>query len=212
MDQRLLSKHYHDDELVADWNAAETLFNAADFDGALFLFRKIASRGVVLAYTQIGVCYENKGDYRRAEEYFRKTLRHLEDPEAHIGIGRVVARRDGNEAFRHLTRAAALLESELAQAEITAETKEWANNLVMDTNYCLGLMAERGDAAELSKSAAIKYYEIAAAAGQLPSKMRLGVLLVKRGSWVRGIRTCFSAFVEAVRVGGDDPNSPRLWR
>lgn len=71
------------------WNQAVVLVRNGDLDGALFLFKSLATDGEKAAYREIARLYEKKEDFGRAKEWYFKAIEDAEDIEGCIALARL---------------------------------------------------------------------------------------------------------------------------
>ncbi len=180
-----------------DWQKAVDSFNQGDLIGALYVFKKI-SRTRPTALVEIGNIYELGGggveqNFVEACKWYEKSVEELNDPKAHMGLGRLYfyghgVHRNYDKALYHF----GLLASEGERGAL----------------YALGLMSQYGLGIEINNSCAANYYRRAADLGHLLALRQLALLNFKQGHYISGaiswIKSSFMIF-KAVMKDEEDP-------
>jgi TPR repeat protein len=180
------------------WRTVQSRFSAGDLAGALATLLSLAEQGEGLAYVEIGNIYELGGksvsrDFNEALRWYGRAVKETDDPNAHLGIGRILynlpgVERDDERALHHLVKAgghpAALM--------------------------LRGLMHQLGRGTAIDLEKARSFYEQAARAGYLMPLTLLGRLEEAEGRYWRGLFLRLKAGVIGFKIARKNPKDPRL--
>ena len=186
------------DRFEERWNVIAARFATNDYPGALFMLRAMAEEGEWAAYVEIANLYELGGhginrDVVEALRWYRRSILEVDDPNAHLGVGRLLYHGDGVErnderAFYHLTKAG---ERPVA----------W---------LLLGLMNQLGRGTPVNLTKAKELYGKAAAAGYLMPLTLLGRLEELDGNRWKGLWLRLVAAIRGFCVALKNPHDERL--
>lgn len=186
------------DRFEERWNVIAARFATNDYPGALFMLRALAEEGEWVAYVEIGNLYELGGhginrDVVEALRWYRRSILEVDDPNAHLGVGRLLYHGDGIErnderAFYHLTKAG---ERPVA----------W---------LLLGLMHQLGRGTPVNLTKAKELYEKAAVAGYLMPLTLLGRIEELNGNRWKGLWLRLRAAIRGLCIALKNPDDERL--
>ena len=180
------------------WKKAVNVFREGDKAGALFLFKKLANEGCAPALVEIGNIYEQGGggvkqNFEKAIRWYLRSVEVLDDPQAHLGLGRVYLLHAGSEkdyanAYYHLS----LLDEE-----------------EMGALYALGYLFEFGLGVPKDEKKAIEFYQEASRLGHILALRNLARILIK-SSFFKGLAVWFKACYLIFKTVLRNPSDRRL--
>ncbi|WP_317930585.1 tetratricopeptide repeat protein [Halioxenophilus sp. WMMB6] len=157
------------DDFDGRWIDAVDLYRKGDKTGALFRFKKLAQEGCAAALVEIGNIYERGGggvssDVFEAEVWYLRSVEVLDDPKAHLALGRIYLDFSGfsqrfDKAHYHLS----LLE----------------DSSEMGAFYGLGLIYEKGLGVREDVEKALAFYQKAMTLGHIGALRNAARLLFK---------------------------------
>jgi len=181
------------------WKEAVQVFRSGDRSGALFLFQRLAKDGCAPALVEVGNIFEQGGggvkkDINKAVEWYNRSVSVLDDPKAHLGLGRLFllyGKSDSDYLNAHYHFS--LLE----------------NSKEMGAFYGLGLMNEIGIGVAKNTDLAIKYYQKAYQLGHVLALRNLGRTLMQRSRF-KGAIIWLNSCCKICKVALKNPHDPRL--
>ncbi|MCB1662202.1 MAG: tetratricopeptide repeat protein [Pseudomonadales bacterium] len=181
------------------WHEAVGMFRSGDRAGALFLFQRLAKEGCSPALVEIGNIYEQGGggierDVDKAIEWYSRSVKVLDDPKAHLGLGRLYLQcgktdDDYFNAYHHFS----LLES----------TQE------MGAFYGLGVIHDLGLGVSRDTVVAVRYYQQACQLGHVLAARNLARITLKSNPF-KGIVLWLISCWKIWRLALKNPSDPRL--
>lgn len=188
------------ENIERSWMRAQELKKLGDRQGALFLFKKMASEGYKYALFEVAVLHELGGggispDIREAIKWYEKAINIANDEYAIFALGRIYftgmeGRVRYHEAFRYFY----MLRSSKQAGAI----------------YALGIMSEKGWGTPKSSDSAIYYYTKAARMGHLLAFTRLGIVSLKKFKILFGLRCLWISQIEYSRLRSKNPKDWRI--
>ena len=181
------------------WENAVGVFRKGDKAGALFLFKRLANEGCAPALVEIGNIYEQGGggveqDFDEAIKWYLRAVEVLDDPQAHMGLGRIYLLHAGSE-------------------------KDYANayyhfSLLVDEGemgalYALGHLFEFGLGVPKDEQKAIDFYQGASDLGHILSQRNLARILMK-SSFAKGVSVWLKACYLIFKIGLKNRSDKRL--
>jgi len=172
-----------------------------DFAGVLYTWRALAENGVLEIYARIGELYERgeKGvpkDIEEALRWYRKAVFELDDPIAHVGLGRIYftgidVERDIPLALKHFEKA---YSRRLPEAAI-----------------CLGIIYYNGIGIEKDINRAENYFKVAAEENYLFAISKLARISFDKKNYIKGTLLLLKSVILAERIARRDPDDLRLF-
>lgn len=180
------------------WKEAVEMFRTGDRAGALFVFQRLAKEGCSPALVEVGNIYEQGGggvakDMDKAIEWYSRSVGVLDDPKAHLGLGRIYLQRGKNDDFFNAYHHFLLLEA----------SRE------MGAFYGLGIIHELGLGVARDADSAIRYYQHACQLGHVLAMRNLARIMIKRRP-LKGVVMWLKSCWKIWRLVTKNPNDPRL--
>lgn len=181
------------------WQEAVKLFRQGDRAGALFRFKRLANEGCGPALVEIANIYEQGGagvavNTSMAERYYELAVDVLDDPKAHLALGRINLQKTGSEDC-------------LQKARYHFQLLE--NDFEMGAFYGLGLMYELGLGVDIDLDKAISYYSSASDLGHVIAQRNIGRIFLKKKSF-SGLAIFLNASLKMIKIAAKNPADKRL--
>ena len=178
------------------WTLAKETANAGDFPGVLFLLKSLAEKGQWTACVRIGELYETGAegitqDPAQAVKWYRKALFEIDDPLAHLGIGRALFNGQGVDQNKPLAKS----HFEKAFARGEAESGIYLGIIYLNIR---------------DYEAAKLYFTFAAKAGYCFAHIGLMKIAFKRYDFVNALRHMKNTIAETIKIFRVDPTDRRL--
>lgn len=193
-------KNIDNEEHDARWLEAVNTFKKGDRAGALFLFKRLANDGCAPALIEVGNIYEIgargiKKNIDEAKKWYLHAVEVIDDAKAHLALGRLyLTAGDSPSDFRNAHYHFDLLVD---------------HNNHMGALYGLGLIYERGLGVDRDYLKAENYFQQSIDQGHVLAMSNLARIRLKK-SFFEGLILLFKAFIEIVKVGYKDFDSPSL--
>jgi len=181
------------------WKKAISVFRDGDKAGALFLLKRLANEGCAPALVEIGNIYEQGGggveqDFEKAIKWYLRSVEVLDDPKAHLGLGRIYllhadSEKDYVNAYYHFS--------------LLVDEGE------MGALYALGHLFEFGLGVSKDEKKAIDFYQSASDLGHILAKRNIARILMK-SSFIKGFMVWLEACYLIFKIGLRNPNDQRL--
>lgn len=183
-----------------EWKKATELIKEGDKKEALWILKKLAQKGEVAAYKNIGKIYENGGggvpqDFNKAFYWFKKAVEIADDRYGYTSLGRMYyfgrgVERDIGKAFWYY--------------------REASNSGSPEASHFLATMYRLGEYVGKSYLKARWYYFKSLREGNLFSYLGLASMEREEGNRLRSYCYRGVAFFSGLRLFIKDPKSKRL--
>lgn len=179
-----------------DWQKAVDAYESQDYAGALFVYKKIAKYNAE-ALVAIGNIYEWGGggveqDYLEAKKWYEKSIDTINDPKAHLGLGRLyyLGLGVGVDCGKSLYHFGLIEECDEPGAL-----------------FALGCIYYDGLGVPVDEERAIAYFQGAIKLGHLLATRRYASIKIKRGEWLSGIALWVKTTVKIIAALSRKSNS-----
>lgn len=177
------------------WRLARESFNSGDYAGAIYQLKALEKDGVEAAAVEIGNIYELGGneiekDFDKAKHWYKRAIGLIDDPVAYLCLARVYyAEKKYDLAHKYLLH-------------IISENQP-------GVYYMLGHMYRYGRGVEKDLAKSMEYYQYAENEGHIIASFLLGLLIIKRGNIINGLKKMLKAVIETSRYSR---NRSEYWR
>lgn len=180
------------------WGKAFDAWESGDREGAIFLYKSLASDGAYASYARLGEAYESGGntqDFNEALRWYRKSYFEHQDIWGAIGLARMYYYGRGVE-----------IDYEYA-FKIYNDIKLNNNPIV---SLMLGRIYEFGRLGKQDKQKAKTNYLKAIAKGNIAAIRNLAFLEKEQGNYLRFLKLLVIALIKAFKVAYKNPKDARL--
>ena len=164
--------------------------NSGDYEGTVFLLKRLAADGESAACTILGEIFEYgreniPRDYAEALRWYKEALVRSYEPRAHLGIARIYhmglgVEKDNSIALQHLLK-------------IDGENQP-------GVHYLIGVLLSKVMADKHSLARAEENLRKGTVLGHLLAKATLGRFLIRTGRIITGLRLVFEAFRQMIPI------------
>lgn len=184
---------------LPDWEKAVAAFENGDLSGALFTFRKISKQRPG-ALVEIGNIYEIGGggveqDYSKAKIWYEKAIDEVDDPKAHLGLGRLWYFGWG-------------VEQNFERARYHFETIEEAHE--PGALFALGHMHLHGQGVNCDRDVGLQYLKKSISYGHLLALREYGKYEVTEGRVFSGLIIFLKAVLKVMILLVKSPGDKRI--
>ena len=180
------------------WDKAFNAWNSGDREGAIFVFKSLASSGVTAAFSRLGEAYESKGttqNFSEAIRWYKKSYYENNDLTGAIGLARMYyygrgTKEDNESAFR--------IYNDIKQSH------DPIVYLMLGRFYQFGYVVEK----DLKKA---KYnYLKSIALKNIPAIRNLAYIEKEQGRYCVFINLILKAVISYFKVASKNPKDDRL--